>query len=187
MISVAAAMTIVGSIVFLFAAFLPMSRVFVERSPARRLEMINASRAVWMRAQALFGLGAALVAAGLAVAAVGLGSQPSWLAYAAAAALVVGATAWAWHLYLRARDPAGFVHGEQPAWPLITYFTLTPLGLAALGFTFLGGPLPDWVGWMLIGTMAFFLVLTAVLRDIAPFVYYVPTLVVGVMLLTPAQ
>jgi hypothetical protein len=41
---------------------------------------------------------------------------------------------------------------------------------------------PDWVGWLLVGSMLLILVATAVAQDIPPLVYYGPTLLAGVML-----
>ena len=51
------------------AAFLPVSRVFDEPSPAHKLEIITASPNAWTAAQILFGIGAMLTIGGLALAA----------------------------------------------------------------------------------------------------------------------
>jgi hypothetical protein len=179
----AAVITIAGSVMFLAAAFLGTPRVFVEPSAVRKLEIINASPRLWTTAQIGFGLGAALAAGGLAIAALHLGEQSlSWLAYASVALLAVGALAWAGHLYARADDPVTFANGGLPAWPLMTYFVLTPAGFAGIGIILLRSSVPDWVGWLLVGSMVLILVATAVARDTVPLVYYGPTLVAGVML-----
>lgn len=179
----AALITIGGSVTFLVAAFLPTARVFIEPSAVRKLEIINASPGLWTAAQVLFGLGAVLTAGGLAIAAFHLREQSlTWLAYASVALLAVGALAWAGHLYARADDPATFASGGLPAWPLITYFVLTPTGLAGIGIILLRSSVPDWVGWLLVGSMVLILAATAAARDIPPLVYYGPTLVAGVML-----
>lgn len=179
----AAVMTIVGSVLFLVAAFLPISRVFVEPSSVRKLEIINASPDAWTAAQVMFGLGALATVVGLAIAAFQFREQSTtWIAYLSVGLLLLGAFAWMWHLFARMDDPATFAQGLLPAWPLFAYFVLTPAGLAGLGIALLRSPLPDWVGWLLIVSMLFFLIVTAVFRDIPPLVYYVPTLVTGVML-----
>lgn len=178
-----AVVTIVGSSLFLIAAFLPVSRVFVEPTPAGKLQIINASPNLWTAAQILFASGALLTVGGLALAAfLFRGQTLTWLAYASVALLLVGALAWCGHLYARAEDPARFADGALPAWPLFTYFVLTPAGLAALGVVLLRSPLPDWVGWLLIVSMVLLLIATALFRDIPPLLYYIPTLVTGVML-----
>jgi hypothetical protein len=180
---IAALITIVGSVMFLVAALLPTARVFIEPSAVRKLEIITASPGLWTAAQIGFGLGAALTAVGLAIAAFHLREQSlTWLAYASVALLAVGALAWAGHLYARADDPATFASGGLPAWPLVTYFVLTPAGLAGIGIILLRSSVPDWVGWLLVGSMVLILVATAVARDNVPLVYYGPTLVAGVML-----
>jgi hypothetical protein len=180
---IAAVITIVGSVMFLAAAFLGTPRVFVEPSAVRKLEIINASPGLWTAAQIGFGLGAALAAGGLAIAAFHLREQSlTWLAYASVALLAVGALAWAGHLYARADDPVTFANGGLPAWPLVTYFVLTPAGFAGIGIILLRSSVPDWVGWLLVGSMVLILVATAVARDNVPLVYYGPTLVAGVML-----
>ena len=42
--------------------------------------------------------------------------------------------------------------------------------------------LRPWVGWLVIGSMVLFFVLTRILRDMVPLFYYVITLLPGVML-----
>jgi hypothetical protein len=178
-----AIMTIGGSALFIGAALLPVSRVFVQPSPARKLEIINALPNVWTAAQILFAMGAVLTAAGLALAAFQFRAEAAtWLVYASAAAVLVGALLWTWHVYGRAVDPAAFTQGALPAWPWFAYFVLTPIGLAGIGVALLRSPLPEWVGWLLIGSMVLVLIATAIFRDIPPGVYYLPTLVTGVML-----
>lgn len=180
---IAGLITVAGSVTFLVAAFLPISRVFIEPSAARKLEIINASPALWTTAQVLFGMGATLTVVGLAIAAFQPREQsPTWLTYVSVALLAIGALAWAGHLYARAVDPASFARGGLPTWPLVTYFVLTPSGLAAIGIILLRSSVPDWAGWLLVGSMALILVVTAVARDIPPLVYYGPTLVVGLVL-----
>jgi hypothetical protein len=102
--------------------------------------------------------------------------------HASAAVLALGALLWTWYLYVRAVNPGAFVAGALPVWPLMLYFVLTEAGLALFGVALLSSALPQWVGWLMVGSMALFFVLTMILRDIAPFVYYVITLLTGVML-----
>ena len=56
----------VGSLLFLIAAFSPISnRVFPERSAERRERIIRRAPRQWLVAQALFALGSLLAAGGL--------------------------------------------------------------------------------------------------------------------------
>lgn len=68
-------------------------------------------------------------------------------------------------------------------WPLALYFLATEVGLAVYGIALLtGGLLPPWVGWVVIGSMALVFALTLITRDMVPAVYYLVTLLTGVML-----
>jgi hypothetical protein len=178
-----AIMIILGSGLFLIAAFLPISQVFAESSPARRLELIMASPHAWFVAQIFFGLGAMLTVIGVALAGYQFRDQSvALLMQASAAVMFLGGLLWIWHVYLRAIDPAAFAEGLLPLWPLVLYFVLTEAGLALFGIALLRSTLPRWVGWVMIGSMGLFVLLTVILRDIPPFVYYVITLLTGVML-----
>jgi hypothetical protein len=73
---------ILGSVLFLIAAFSPISfRVFPEPSAARKLEVMTASPTAWFVAQILFALGAMVTMIGIALVgrrkSVGDGNQPA--------------------------------------------------------------------------------------------------------------
>jgi hypothetical protein len=180
---------IVGSILFLAAAFSPISRVFSIRDPGARLDIIAAAPTQWLVAQALFAAGALVAAAGIALVAYRLRHQPVAGGLAATAALMgTGALLWSWHVYLRAADPARFVAGDVPVWLFAGYSLLTIAGLAVLGKTLLRTRLPRWLGRLCIGSAGLFLVMGILFQDLPPFVYYLVTLAVGVAVLrtTPA-
>src|SRR5829696_6542156 len=107
---VAAIILLVGSVLFLIAAFLPVSQVFAEPSPAAKLEIIDSNRTAWTTAQVLFGLGASIAAIGLGFVAYHLRGTPGavW-AYIGFVVVILGAAFWEGHVYLRAIDPEGFV------------------------------------------------------------------------------
>ena len=65
---IGATVTIAGSVPFLVAAFLPISRVFPEPSPAKKLEIIEADPGQWLVAQVMFALPASFAE----------GLQPPW-------------------------------------------------------------------------------------------------------------
>lgn len=181
---VSAIVIVVGAIVFLSAAALPVSmRVFPEPSPIRRLGYIEAAPTAWIVAQVLFAVGAALTVVGIGLLARGLADGFSTaLMRVSVVVLFVALLPWVWHLYARAVDPAMFAAGSFPRWPLMTYFLLTELGLVIFGVSLLRTPLPSWVGWVVIGSMTLVFVLTLITRDMVPAVYYLVTLLTGVML-----
>jgi hypothetical protein len=178
---ISAIVIIGGSVLFLIAAFSPISRVFPEPSAVRKLEIIVASPNAWFVAQIFFGLGAMLTVIGIAIVGYQSCAQPfAWFIHASVTILFLGALLWLWHVYARAEDPAAFAEGSLPAWPVVLYFLLTPTGLAVFGVALLRSALPQWVGWVMIASMALFLLLTVIFRDIPPFVYYAITLLTGV-------
>ena len=67
-------------------------------------------------------------------------------------------------------------------WHFASYTLLTVTGFALFGAALLRTELPQWVGWLLIGSMALFFVLFIILRDLPPLLYYLPTLTAGIML-----
>jgi hypothetical protein len=184
-VGVSGIVIIVGSALFLCAAFTPISfRVFPEKSAARKLEAIRASPTGWSMSQILFGLGALVTAIGVGLLAYALRRQPSaWLIWASVAILIIAVVLWLWHLYGRMVDPVDFAEGRWPRWPLLAYFMLTEIGLAILGFALLGSDLPMWIGWMLIGSMVLLFVLTLIYRDMVPLMFYLVTLIAGIALL----
>ena len=183
-LKIAAVVLILGSILFQIAAFSPISMAFfTESDSARRLEIALNSIRAWVISQILFTSGAVVAAIGIGLAAHQLRNLPgSALAYVGFAAIAVGATLWVWHGYLRAGDPQALVEGTIPAWLFSGYTLLTQAGLAMFGVVLLRSAISSWVGWTLIGGVVICFVIYLVLKDMPPFVYYILTLLVGIML-----
>ena len=181
---VAATILLVGSVLFLTAAFLPVSQVFAEPSPAAKLEIISSKRAAWSTAQVLFGLGASIAAIGLGLVAYHLRDTPGvvW-AYIGLAAVVLGAVFWDGHVYLRAIDPEGFVEGGPIGWLSTAYVLLTQAGLLAFGVSYLRAGYPAWLGGITVAGAVIFFIVFFVLRDIPPLLYYILTFIVGIRLM----
>jgi hypothetical protein len=58
---------VLGSVFFLIAAFLPVSRVFAEPSAVRKLEIIMESKVWWRIAQFFFAAGAIITVIGISL------------------------------------------------------------------------------------------------------------------------
>lgn len=173
----------VGSLLFFIAAFSPISRIFGITSPERKLEIILSAQNQWMVAQVFFALGALVTAIGIGIIAYYFrGQSSSVLLNTAVVILFIGAFLWTWHVYLRAIDPQLFVDRGIPVWYFAFYTFLTQTGLVLVGFALLRTDLQNWVGWMMIGSMGLFFVLTIIFKDMPPFVYYVVTLIAGYMM-----
>jgi hypothetical protein len=172
-----------GSILFLIAAFSPVSRVFGEPLAENKLKIITESLNQWKVTQFLFVIGA--IVTGLGIGLTGIlfrNHSPSIIIYVSAALLLTGAIFWSWHVYLRAVDPLSFTEGAIPAWLFIIYTFLTQAGLIIFGVALLRMGFAEWSGWLMIGSMALFFLLTIIFKDMPPLVYYIITLVTGVMM-----
>jgi hypothetical protein len=180
---VSAITIITGSVLFLVAAFSPISRIFGMPDAAGRLEIVAGAPDQWLLAQLLFALGSIVTAVGIGLVAARTAGQGFTIYLTTSAVVVtVGALLWCWHVYLRAAEPARFIAGELPLWPFAAYSLLTMAGLALLGTALLQTTLPTWVGRLPIGSAALFLILALVFGDMPPLVYYLITLTIGVVL-----
>jgi hypothetical protein len=181
---VAAIILIVGSVLFIIAAFMPVSQVYVVPTPAAKLEIITSNRTAWSASQLLFGLGASLAAIGLGLVAYHLRGTPGavWV-YIGLAAVILGAMLWDGHVYLRAIDPEGFVEGRLIGWLFPAYALLTQLGLLAFGVAYLRAGYPAWLGGITVGGAVIFFIVYLIFRDIPPFVYYILTFIAGIRLM----
>lgn len=181
---VAAVVLILGSILFLIAAFLPVSMAFFsEGDKNRQLEIVTKRRQAWVFSQVLFISGAVVTALGIGLTAYQMRNLPeSALVYTGFLLIVIGAVMWVWLCYRRGGNPTALVAGDISAWPFISYTLLTQAGLVLVGVMLLGSSLADWVGWMLIGGSSLCFVLFMVFKDVPPFVYYILTLITGIML-----
>jgi hypothetical protein len=175
---------IVGAILFLIAAFMPLSMaVYTEPSPEKRLAAIKAAGIMWHVQHLLFATGILATIAGVGLVAVHFHRQSSsrWLYLALIAFAVSAFTAMPW-LYLRATDPQGWTTGLHPAWLFLSYTFLTQGGLLLLGLAWLNSALPRWPGWLMLGSAALLFIVTVITGDMPPFLYYLPTLVAGIVL-----
>jgi hypothetical protein len=181
---VGAVILLISSVLFVIAAFMPVSHVFAEPSQAAKLEIIASNRTAWSASQVLFGLGASIAAIGLAFVAHHLRDTPGavW-AYIGLAAVILGAVLWDGHVYLRAIDPEGFVGGRLIGWLFPAYALLTQVGLLAFGVAYLRAGYPAWLGGVTVAGAVIFFIVYLVFKDIPPFVYYIPTFIAGIRLM----
>ncbi|MHB1135136.1 MAG: hypothetical protein ACYC4L_22415 [Chloroflexota bacterium] len=174
---------VAGAILFFCAAFNPSASVFMQPTPARKLAVLRRHPRLWLLSQPLFGGGATLAALGVGLLAPQLRpSLAAQIGYLAAGLLLVGALCWDWDVYRRAVDPTRFAHGGLAAWPFTVYTVLTNLGLLAFGVALLAAGFPSWLGAIVIGGGAVFLVAYLIFRDLPPFLYYVVLGLVGLQI-----
>lgn len=173
----------VGSLLFLAAAFHPISRVFGARGAEARLAIIENSPGAWRLSQTLFSAGAMVTAIG--VGALVLVMDIDWPVLLRAvpfALLGIGSSFWRMHTGSRKSDPRAWVAGTLPGWQFPAYTILTILGLAVTGLAFLHTG-PTWLGLTLSIGPALFLLVFLVFRDLPPLFHYLLTLALAVHLL----
>lgn len=174
---------IIGSILFLVAAFSPVSRIFGEPSPEKKLNIIMQSLNQWKVTQFLFAAGAIVTGIGIGLTGILFRNHSvTTTIYLSAALILLAAVFWVWHVYLRAVYPLAFTDRKIPVWLFAVYTLLTQAGLIVFGIALLSTGLPSCTGWLMIGSMVFFFLLTIIFKDMPPFVYYLMTLVIGVMI-----
>jgi hypothetical protein len=184
----ATALTIVvGSLLFLAAAFSPISRVFGIRDATQRLDIILGAPNQWAAAQLLFALGSLVTVVGIGMLAYRMsGHGVAVYLRISAAVMGIGALLWTWHVFVRAMEPALFTAGQIPVALFAGYSLLTIVGLALLGIALLQAGFQPWIAWLAMGSAALFLVLGLAFGDLPPLVYYLVTLTIGIVLFRAA-
>ncbi|MDR7160947.1 hypothetical protein [Arthrobacter sp. BE255] len=201
----AAAVMVAGSATFLAGAFMPVSRVYVEADPQRKLAILMADPGQWRAQQMLLAAGTAALPVGVVMLArhwdTGNGPEPKAgqrLAQGAALAWIAGAGLFLGNLKARYRDPEAFALGNMPAWPFQGYMGLSLAGMAALGGGLLArararansGALPQdprWPGWLNVGGAGVFAAVLVGTGDLPPLLVYVVELSTGAALLRQAR
>ena len=174
-----------GSILFIIAAVLPYTRVFIETDTHKKLAIIQELRLQWNVSHIVFILASLLTSAGLSLL-VGIYAralQTPW-AWFIAVSIILGALLWIWDCVERLLSPESFVFGTGTPYLFLIFSILTMIGLFLLGILILKAGLSAWVGWMLMGAMTLVAVLFIIFKDVPPIVYFIFTLILGIRLLT---
>lgn len=196
---VAGWLLVLGSISFIVGAANPALGQVWSAPQETQLRLIHDAATAWAVTNTLFLIATVLTAAGLWLVPERVGERGATAARAATVIYVVAATAWLASLVFRiAVTPdaaASFVaHGSmEPAYVITNHWanglfaaftylaggSLVALGLAVI----VGGTLSTAAGWFAVVIGALIAVGYAVLGDMPPFVAYLPTGLLGVVLL----
>jgi hypothetical protein len=176
----------IGSLLFLAAAFMPVSRVFVVRGAEQQLAVIAADRSGWQVAQFFFGSGATIAWVGMAMLVYRLKTKKrSIFPLVAVAASGVGLVFWIVYIYLRTISPENFVHSLYPGWLFPAYSFLTLLAILVLGMEMYRLKFPRWLSLFTMNSAVLLALAFLVLKDLPPLLYYIVTLVDGISVLVP--
>lgn len=183
----AAATLLIGSLMFVAAAFFPISQeVFGNLDdPSAMAASIAGGRAAWITATVIFGVGALVAAAGIWTLARQLEhTANSAIGYIGGVAAVVAAVVYAYVASLRVIDTpeevAAALNGSD--WTLLVGSLTAQIALIAIGYLLIRSS-RDRLGWMLVvvgvGTMTGYVAL----GDMPPGVYYAAWLIAAITLL----
>jgi hypothetical protein len=172
-----------GSLCFLIAAFLPVSKVYMEQSAEKKLEIMQNMKMQWDTGQVLFGLGSVITVIGLGILVLARREVSLvGLAYTGIGIMLIGSALWSWHVVERIVSPEGFASGNNTPYLFVIYSILTQFGLILLGIFLLNTEIKKWVGVMFIAGGAVLFLLMVVFKDMPPFAYYILTMIAAVVI-----
>jgi hypothetical protein len=181
---------IVGSILFIIAAFTPLTFRVIMADTQQRIELIQNERTGWVFLNILFGVGSVVAVVGLALFAQhvqSLGDNPTVrvVSYLSAAIAALGALGWVIIVYNRAVLPPQELGGNLSInnWIFPAYTLLTQIALMIVGFVLIQTGYPAWLGWGMLVLGGLSLIAYLVFKDMPPFVHYVLLLVMGIALM----
>jgi hypothetical protein len=181
---------IVGSLLFLIAAFSPLAtEYFPENDPETRLWLLIHKSSQWKIITVLFGAGALFASVGIGLFSMVALTTPAlsmvrMLALISGLAAMIGAAPWLVIITHRfSRSPQELIgSGEGDPKLFTTYTLLTQISLVLLGTCLLLGGFSTWVGVMVVTLAALSMLGFALFKDMPPFVHYVPLFIVGLAL-----
>lgn len=178
-----------GFVLVVIASLVGPNEVYTAPDSDTRLEIIEQNKGRWTATNLTWAVASLVTGAGLLLLTISLReSQNPWLLYAGAIAFIIGAVAWSLFLYQRNVDPAGNLYTTPPAPLSVVYAWVTIAALALYGVAFLQGSFPNWLGYLLLVSMAFLALGLVFFFDrfyasFPPQVFYLFTLIMGIVAL----
>ncbi len=185
-LQLAGILLIAGTLSFWLGAALPTWRVYVTADPDVRAQLITDLRPYWVLSHFLFLVGVVVTAIGLGffTSTVEAGNART-LAIIGLTAIVLASAAWAYIvLAFRLSMPVEeYVRTNAGAWTFPAYSLLTLGALILYGLVLLLTGYPTWLGIVTVGLTSLILVGLLIQRDAIPALFYIPTLIMGIVLL----
>jgi hypothetical protein len=140
---------VIGFVIVVIASSVGPGKVYAERDPAARLEIIAQERGRWVSSNVLFALGGLVTALGLVLlASHSRSGEGGSLAAAAAMAYGLGSVAWAIYLAQRTIDPGSYLYTEPMPAFLAAFGALPLVGLGLFGLAWLRLGVVSWLGYL---------------------------------------
>jgi hypothetical protein len=178
---------IIGSLLFVIAAFMPITiRVVTAPNPRQLAEFIQNDRMGWLFVNILFGVGSIVAVLGLSLFSLHVQSISGRLiSYLGAAAAAFGSLLWVIIVYNRAVLPAEALGSDLSvnSWMFPVYTVLMQIGLMIIGFVLIQSGYPGWLSWGMLAVGGLSLLAFLFFKDMPPFAHYVPLLILGITLL----
>ena len=179
---IAGGLLIAGSTGFGLGAAIGVPRVFTAPDAEGRLRMLELHRGLWRTAQPLYGAGAVVTSLAVGYLASGSADGRSRTAlWGACVALLTGALAWGWSLYLRGTRIAAFAFRTLPGVAVRRLRPPHDRRTHAARCGAVAPRLPDLARLAHVRCQHRLLDRLRLWRDIPPFVFYVLLTAVGVM------
>lgn len=180
---------IVGSVLFMIAAFTPLTFKVIMADIQQRIDLIQNERTGWVLVNILFGIGSVVAVVGLVlfaqhVQSIGDNTPVRVVSYLGAATAALGALCWIIIVYNRAALPPQEVANNLSVnyWIFPAYTLLTQIALMIFGFVLIQSGYPAWLSWGMLVSGGLSIVAYLVFKDMPPFVHYVLLLVMGIAL-----
>jgi hypothetical protein len=180
---------IVGSVLFIIAAFTPLTFRVIMADGQQRIELIQNERTGWIFLNILFGVGSIVTVVGLAlfaqhVQSIGDNTTVKVVSYLGATVAALGALCWVIIVYNRAALPPQELGSTLSInnWIFPAYTLLTQIALIMVGFTLIQSSYPVWLGWGMLVLGGMSIAVFLIFKDMPPFVHYVLLLIMGIAL-----
>jgi hypothetical protein len=180
---------ILGSVMFMIAAFTPLTIRVIIADMQQRVNLIQSERTGWVLLNILFGTGSVVAVVGLALFAQHVQSITDNTAvrvvsYLSLVTIALGALCWVIIVYNRATLPPQELGISLSInnWIFPAYTLLTQIALVGIGFVLIQSGYPGWLSWGMLVLAGLSTVAYLVFKDMPPFAHYVLLLVMGIAL-----
>ena len=165
-----------------FGSFPPV--IYTGKNAQEKLDLLAAKPRRWTLSQYLVILGGLVSMAGTVLLVFLFSGSRGFLpAVIGAAGFVLGHVFWIWIVILRILKPQRQVTGEFPGWLFPSFSFLAQLGLAGFGVAFWLQGIHPLLGIVIFSGALLIFLLFLKFKGLPPFVYYLMTLVIGLVLL----